>query len=31
MVTKGISSSIKHRGYLFHVYKRSQLLADFKR
>jgi len=29
-ITNGIISSIKHRDYLFCMYKRSQLLADLK-
>jgi len=29
-ITQGIISSIKHRDYLFRVYKRSKLLTDFE-
>ena len=29
-ITQGIISSIKHRDYLFHIYKRSKLLTDFE-
>jgi len=29
-ITQGIISSIKHRVYLFRVYKRSKLLTDFE-
>jgi len=29
-ITQGILSSIKHRDYLFRVYKRSKLLTDFE-
>jgi len=29
-ITQGVISSIKHRDYLFRVYKRSKLLTDFE-
>jgi len=29
-ITQGIISSIKHRDYLFRIYKRSKLLTDFE-